>query len=104
MISKEKSPKNVYSPRMCLTRDYDKREFILDIILPGIEKKDIRLEINKRLIYVLGESDSVKYIGRYRLYRPIIPVKTKVDYNNGLLRIKAPIQDISIEMMSTTLH
>ena len=88
----------MYSPQMCMYTNGDRTAFILEIMLPGVEKDDIRLEINEKRIHIIGETNSTKYFGNYRLYRPINPIKVKVNYNNGLMRINAPFKGISSDI------
>ncbi|MEJ2280238.1 MAG: Hsp20/alpha crystallin family protein [Candidatus Lokiarchaeota archaeon] len=64
---KEERKKSIISPQIC---SYDTEEsdgFIIEVILPGVEKDTINLKLDDENIFVSGETDSLRYVGAYGL-------------------------------------
>jgi HSP20 family molecular chaperone IbpA len=83
------------------------REFLLEIAVPGMEAKDLEIEITSGDLLVKGEVhhehraeegavhmcefESGRLFRAIRFPRRIDPEKVKVEFKNGMLCIKAPI-------------
>jgi HSP20 family molecular chaperone IbpA len=90
-------------PEFCGYSNDDGTDYIAEVILPGVEKDTIKLKINADNIFVVGESDSLKYAGAYGLCCPVDADKAKAKYNNGLLKIEVPYKDISLNTIDVKI-
>ncbi|MFX1236599.1 MAG: Hsp20/alpha crystallin family protein [Promethearchaeota archaeon] len=87
----EKEPKKVVlTPEICSWTNDDETGTVMEIFLPGVEKDTIKLKMNEENLFVVGESDSVKYMGGYGLCCPVDAEKARSTYKNGLLRVEVP--------------
>ncbi|MFX1574988.1 MAG: Hsp20/alpha crystallin family protein [Promethearchaeota archaeon] len=94
-IEKEEEPKKrVIVPEICMYNNEDNTGYQIEIILPGVEKDTIKLQMNENNLIVYGEADSINYGALYQLCGPIEPEKAKSTYKNGLLKIEVPYLDI----------
>ena len=90
----EEPKKRTILPEMCMYDNEESSGYIIEVILPGVEKNTIKLKMNENNLIVYGESDSINYGCLYQLYCPIEPEKAKSTYKNGLLKIEVPYLDI----------
>ncbi len=91
---KEESKTRIIIPEICTYENEDSTGYIIEVILPGVEKNTIKLKMNKNNLIVYGETDSLNYGGLYQLCCEIDPDKAKSTYKNGLLKIEVPYLDI----------
>ncbi len=79
----------------CTCFSHDDLEGRLKIVLemPGVEKNDISLDMRKDSFCVSAPRDKLEYSGCFRLAHEVEPHKAEAHYENGLLRIFAPIKD-----------
>jgi HSP20 family molecular chaperone IbpA len=62
--------------------------------LPGVDKKDITLEMRKDSFCVTApRGEDTEYSGCFMLAHEVEADKTEAKYESGLLRIFAPIRD-----------
>lgn len=90
----EKPKKRVVIPDICNYNNEDSTGSIIEIVLPGVEKDTIKLEMTKDNLIIYGESDTLNYGAIYQLCCPVEPEKAKSTYKNGLLKIEVPYIDI----------
>jgi len=90
----EKPKKRVVIPEICTYNNEDSTGSIIEIVLPGVEKDTIKLQMNNENLIVFGESDTINYGAIYQLCCPVDPEKAKSTYKNGLLKIEVPYEDI----------
>jgi HSP20 family protein len=76
----------------------------IEIILPGVEKKDISFKITEDGFYVRASKEGVEYADSYAVCCPVSPEKAVARYSNGVLKVTVPYQqpfenavDIKIE-------
>ncbi|MFX1411428.1 MAG: Hsp20/alpha crystallin family protein [Promethearchaeota archaeon] len=81
-------------PEICMYDNEDSTGYIIEVILPGVEKDTIKLKMNKDNLIIYGEADTLKYGGLFQLCCPVDPDKAKSTYRNGLLKIEVPYLDI----------
>ncbi|MBY9006058.1 MAG: Hsp20/alpha crystallin family protein [Candidatus Lokiarchaeota archaeon] len=93
------SGKSVVSPRLFISTMNEFDGLTLDYTLPGVDKEAIELKISEDSIFVKGETDSIHYSSFYRFTCPVTPNDVKASYDNGLLRIKVPFKDITLDMI-----
>lgn len=90
----EKPKKRIMIPEICTYNNEDSTGSIIEIILPGVEKDTIKLEMNNDNLVVFGETETISYGGIYQLCCPVDPEKAKSTYKNGLLKIEVSYIDI----------
>ncbi|MFX0027453.1 MAG: Hsp20/alpha crystallin family protein [Candidatus Hermodarchaeota archaeon] len=91
----EEEPKTRYIiPELCMYDNEDSTGYIIEVILPGVEKDTIKLKMNKDNLIIYGEADTLKYGGLFQLCCPVDPDKAKSTYKNGLLKIEVPYLDL----------
>ena len=89
----EEPKKRVYIPEICMYDNGDSSGYIIEVILPGVEKDTLKLKMNKENLIVYGETDTINYGGLYQLCCPVDTEKAKSTYKNGLLKIEVPYLD-----------
>lgn len=73
-------------------------DYFIDLLIPGIEKKDIKIDYNDGKLTIRGErkeKDGVDYLNKNSFFGKIVenykipfePEKIKAELNNGVLRI-----------------
>ncbi|OGP75627.1 MAG: hypothetical protein A2V86_14630 [Deltaproteobacteria bacterium RBG_16_49_23] len=86
--------KTKVTPCACFSHDDQKGQLKVEMELPGVEKKDIRLDMRKDSFCVTApRGQETEYSGCFMLAHEVIPDKTEAKYESGLLRIFAPIRD-----------
>ena len=82
------------TPCACFSHDDKNGRFKIDLELPGVDKKDIRLDMRSESFCVSApRGEETEYSGCYMLAHEVIPEKTEAKFESGLLRISAPIKD-----------
>ena len=99
----DKPRKPVVLPEYCSWTD-DDDHYVMEVYLPGAEKDTIRLKVNEDTIFVVGETDSMKYDGVFGLCCPIDTGHIKSVYKNGLLRIEAPYLEPKFETIDVKIE
>ncbi|TFF85059.1 MAG: Hsp20/alpha crystallin family protein [Promethearchaeota archaeon] len=103
-VKEEELRKRIFSPEMCSYTNEDATGYIVEVVLPGVEKDTIDLKVTDDSVFVTGESEAIKYVGSYGLCCPIDISGTKAKYNNGLLKIEAPFKDITFETVDIDIE
>lgn len=70
---------------------HNEMEFNIVVELAGVNKKDINLEMTDSGFCLTAQRKDCNYSGCYSLAHEINPEAVKAEYENGLLKIKAPI-------------
>ena len=82
------------TPCACFSHDDKDGRFKIELELPGVDKKDIKLDMRKDSFCVSApRGEDTEYSGCYMLAHEIVPEKTEARYESGLLRVFAPIKD-----------
>ena len=82
------------TPCACFSHDDQDGRFKIELELPGVDKKDIKLDMRKDSFCVSApRGTDTEYSGCYMLAHEIVPEKTEAKYESGLLRIFTPISD-----------
>ena len=50
------------SPVTCMYPDDDYENLVIEVILPGVEKKDISFKLDENSFYVVADKAGVKYL------------------------------------------
>lgn len=80
-------------PSACFSHDDQEGKLRIDVELPGVDKKDISLEMRKDSFCISAPREETQYSGCFRLAHEVMPEKTEAKFESGLLRILAPIKD-----------
>ncbi len=82
------------SPCTCFSHDEKEGRLGIEVQLPGVDKQDISLEMRKDSFCVSAQKgEDTEYAGCFMLAHQIETDKAQAKYENGLLRIFAPIKD-----------
>ncbi len=74
--------------------DEEKNQVIITLEMPGIDKKDIKLETTEDFVEVKAESEERKYYTKIPLDVQINTETASASYNNGVLEIKAKLKTL----------
>ena len=85
--------KQTFTPCTCFFHDEKEGRLNIEVQLPGVEKKDISLEMRKDSFCVSCNRGETEYSGCFRLSHEVEPEKAEAKYENGLLKVFAPIKD-----------
>jgi HSP20 family protein len=78
------------SPVTCAYPDDKYENFLIEVVLPGVEKKDISFKITESSFYVKAKKEGVTYLDSYSICCPVEPEKAVVKYSNGVLKVTVP--------------
>ena len=81
---------NYVDPDVCMYIDEQLNDVNIEIILPNVEKENIRLKINAHRLNVNATSNDRIYLKYTAFCRPVIAKKAKMTYDGELLRIVVP--------------
>ena len=82
------------TPCVCISHDDQNGRLKIELELPGVDKKDIALEMRKDSFCVSApRGEDTEYSGCFMLAHEVTPDKTEAKYESGLLRIFAPMKD-----------
>jgi len=80
-------------PQVISAYPYDEFENLqIEVVLPGVEKKDITFKITKDGFYVKATKEGVEYADSYAVCCPMSPEKAVANYSNGVLKVKVTYQ------------
>jgi HSP20 family protein len=78
------------SPYISVYPDDKSEKVIIEVVLPGVEKKDVSFKISDGGFYVRARKEGVEYAGSYAFCCPVEPEKAVANYSNGLLKVTVP--------------
>jgi HSP20 family molecular chaperone IbpA len=82
------------TPCACVSHDDQNGRLQIESELPGVDKKDIKLEIRNDSFCVTAKRGAgTEYSDCFMLTHEVTPDKTEAKYESGLLRISAPMKD-----------
>jgi HSP20 family molecular chaperone IbpA len=81
------------APCTCFSHDEKEGRLRIEVQLPGVDKKNISLEMRKDSFCVSAPREETEYSGCFMLSHMVEPDKAEAKYENGLLHIFAPIKD-----------
>jgi HSP20 family molecular chaperone IbpA len=81
------------TPCTCFSHDDQRGSLNITVEMPGVDKKSISLDMRRDSFCVSAPREDTEYSGCFRLAHEVEPDKTDARYENGLLRIVAPIKD-----------
>ena len=81
-------------PCACFSHDDQGGRLRIDMEMPGVDKKDISLEMRRDSFCVSApRGQDAEYSGCFGLAHEVVPEKTEAQFESGLLKIFAPIKD-----------
>ncbi|NIU81379.1 hypothetical protein GWN63_03930 [Candidatus Bathyarchaeota archaeon] len=60
--------------------------------MPGVEKKDIQVNVSEQSFCVRGSREDIDFLGCWSLAHPVNEEKAKAKYKNGLLYAIMPLK------------
>ena len=81
------------TPCACISHDDREGRLKIEMELPGVDKKDVKLDMRNDSFCVLASREDTEYSGCFMLAHEVVPEKTEAKYENGLLQIFAPMKD-----------
>jgi HSP20 family protein len=81
------------TPDVCSYFSNDDTKLIVEVSLPGVKKDDISLKLLEDSVFLSAPRDDKKYVLTLATCCPIVPLRTEAKYENGLLRVTAPLKD-----------
>ncbi|HML04240.1 MAG TPA: Hsp20/alpha crystallin family protein [Methanobacterium sp.] len=88
MAEEEKIP---VSPAAFIYHNED--EYIMEIELPGVNKKDIEVKITENTFCIKAPRKNMEYTGCWVLAHEFNADESNASYENGLLTVKVPITE-----------
>lgn len=80
------------SPVISAFPDDKYENLLIEVILPGVEKKDVSFKITSDSFYVSGKKEGVTYLDSYSIGCPVEPEQATARYSNGVLKVTVPYQ------------
>lgn len=80
----------IISPVTCMYPSDDYENLLIEVVLPGVEKKDISFKLTENSFYVAANKAGVKYVDSYSTCCPVDPKKAVAKYENGVLKVTVP--------------
>ena len=87
------SSKTKVTPCTCVSHESQEGRLKIEVELPGVDKDNISLDMRKDSFCVTAPRGDTEYSGCFMLAHEVEPSKAQAKYENGLLRIFAPIRD-----------
>ncbi len=80
------------SPVISVFPDDKYENLEIEVILPGVEKKDVSFKLTSDSFYVSGKKEGVMYLDSYSIGCPVEPEKATAKYSNGILKVTVPYE------------
>ncbi|NLG52143.1 MAG: Hsp20/alpha crystallin family protein [Chloroflexi bacterium] len=88
------------APEVCSFVDDEHSELNIEISLPGVRKEDIDLKMRDDGLSLSALREDLEYVTTIAFCCPVSPDQANAEYDNGLLRVRVPFQDITKESVS----
>ena len=85
--------KVVVPPHMFACLDAEGENYVVEVDLPGVKKKDIDLRMHEDIIHILAEREDLAFHGHLHFPIKVSPNKAKAKFSNGLLRVEVPLKE-----------
>lgn len=87
------SEKVVVPPHMFACLDAKGANYIVEVELPGVKKKDIDLSMHEDITHILAEREDLAFHGHLHFPLKVNPKKANAKFSNGLLRVEVPVRE-----------
>lgn len=81
------------SPEVISYVDDNHTKLTLEIAIPGVDKKDIKLKMHEDSFNISAAREDTEYVTSRSFCCPVKPEAAKATYENGLLLIRVPFKD-----------
>ena len=85
--------KVVVPPHMFACLDAKGENYVVEVDLPGVKKKDIDLSMHEDIIHILAEREDLAFHGHLHFPIKVDPKKAKAKFSNGLLKVTVPLKE-----------
>jgi len=92
------------SPAIYTYPDDKGENLIIEVALPGVEKKDISFKIAEDVFYVDAKKEGIRYWDSYMLCCPVDSEKAAAKYSNGLLNVTVPYKLMSEKLTEVKIE
>ncbi len=86
------SEKVIVPPHMFACLDAAGENYVVEVDLPGVKKKDINLSMHEDIIHVQAERTDLEFHGHLHFPLKVIPKKADAKFSNGLLKVTVPLK------------
>ncbi len=86
----KKKDKTLVSPVVCGYHDEKDENLVVEVELPGVKKKDLKLQMTEGGFCASGERDDLCYEACYSFVHEIDADEAKAKFDSGLLTITVP--------------
>ncbi len=83
----------VVPPHMFACLDAEGENYVVEVDLPGVKKKDIDLSMHEDIIHVIAKRQDLTFHGHLHFPLKVNPKKAQAKFDNGLLRVTVPIRE-----------
>ena len=80
-------------PEMFACLDDAGANYILEVELPGVSKKNIELSMHEDLVHVKADRSDVVFLGHLHFPLRVNPKKAEAAFTQGLLTVKVPVKE-----------
>ncbi len=87
------SEKVVVPPHLFACLDAKGENYVVEVELPGVKKKNVDLTMHEDVIHVLAERDDIAFHGHLHFPLKVNPKKAKAKFTSGLLRVEVPVKE-----------
>ena len=81
--------------------DHDKKNYYIQVELPGVKKEDLELSVSDQSFCVRAPRDDIEFLGCYVLAHLADTDSTKAKFENGLLNLEIPLKKMQKEKKVT---